>query len=997
MATGDQRVNIYNKRMVPQEGWEQHFFTYLNNKVIDTARAAFLQPGVLDDDSIGITSSVNDTISLDITNAERGIDGSGNIIDLSQLATSLYEDYPFENTNTTVYYVGFRYQSVPQNVERNPRSSEPEYPWYLDTIGELGDPDSVVDNTTYIRLQLNSILESSVDHSGRPVTVWLKNPVSPVDSVAYYTGTVAYSSPNNYIDIPYTALAGPLGQTDPTYPISTTATDYSVHVKGISWFKNTDISTDDNYVFIGTVTGNGPAATPTSFDISGQRQAFLISLDRAYRANSADNPAPGRTITVDKHAVVFQQSATTNKGKDNSNATVLVDKKAETIANGFGYVSHLSEATVSGTHFAGMKVLSNGLGSDLQPSEPITLGSGTAAVTFTRVSVDLTKFEDGFLGLGYGLLLIDGTGDVAVDGLYIISDSGITTNGCTVKDLDISTPSFSGETGNATVLIPSVFLSTNDWLASSFSDNVNSEIHGIPRGISGPLHMMFGDPQDAGKQKWSNFGCHSEDEPNIFHSIRNGRLLTRGGGSTYINRARIDDEVIGHGKHIIDIRTLGGFGSSWVPSESSSEVGWDWRGNSWGNESSGDSPPFQMPASFRIPFWINGKVDVSEPFSQVTSNRLSFTSGTFGNSDMPFGTNNQGTLLAEIQFDTPGAGDGIYLCASKPSGTDITFTKLDGSAPAFPTGDGDARFYGGSFFGPIIGSLAAPIDTQSFMLNIVAPTLKTGGMKLTHSADDTIGSTAYKYFAMMYNKDSIGFAVRDGGITYARSLTTKSATSGHNLTQWDQIETSLYTGVKAQITEYDLDSSTRYLSVPSTISDFITVRSGTGSVPRAQSIWNGISKHYNNVPMASLNGSDWEHLVLISPASSNSTPYYAIPLRVPHGATLDDVKVRVTPDKGGASGTDRFKVRIYRKQHNSSGTAEDLVSAGWTYASGGDDTNQTVTITCNQNNVINNKEYSYWAVLGGSVDATLQQTDSVDWLLTDYTLSDFGENLIFGY
>ena len=215
MPTGDKRVNLYHKRNVPQEGWEEHFFTFLDNKVNDTTRAAFLSAGVLDDKQIGLTSSVNDTISLDLTDADRGIDDSGHIVDLGNLDASLYEDYPFENNTGDTYYVGFRYQSVPNDLERNPRSSEPEYPWYLDTIGELGNPDSVTDNSTDITLVIDGILENGVDHSGRPVVVWLVNPVSPVDSVGYYTGTVVYSGGENQVVIPYTALAGPLGQTAP--------------------------------------------------------------------------------------------------------------------------------------------------------------------------------------------------------------------------------------------------------------------------------------------------------------------------------------------------------------------------------------------------------------------------------------------------------------------------------------------------------------------------------------------------------------------------------------------------------------------------------------------------------------------------------------------------------------------------------------------------------------------------------------------------------------
>ena len=247
MATGDKKSNIYNKRLMPQEAWADHLLDYLNVKINDTTRAAFLQPGILSDKSIDLTSSADDTFSLDISEADRGVDGLGEILDLGEVASSFYENVPFENENAVDYYVGFRYASVPDDAERNPRSTEPAYPWYLDSIGEVGNPDSVTDNTTYIRLILNGIFESGVDHRGKSVTVWLNKPVSPSATVAYYNGTVAYSAPNNYVDIPYSPGAGPLGQTAPTFPISTTALDYSVWVKVVSWFRNTDIISMHSY------------------------------------------------------------------------------------------------------------------------------------------------------------------------------------------------------------------------------------------------------------------------------------------------------------------------------------------------------------------------------------------------------------------------------------------------------------------------------------------------------------------------------------------------------------------------------------------------------------------------------------------------------------------------------------------------------------------------------------------------------------------------------
>jgi len=104
---------------MPQEAWNLHFYQFLDNKINDTTRAAFLQSGVLSDSTIGIAGPAVDVFSLDISLADRVMDGSGHIMDLGDYLTitglSDVRSF-FENALGVDYYVGIRYQEKPDDV-----------------------------------------------------------------------------------------------------------------------------------------------------------------------------------------------------------------------------------------------------------------------------------------------------------------------------------------------------------------------------------------------------------------------------------------------------------------------------------------------------------------------------------------------------------------------------------------------------------------------------------------------------------------------------------------------------------------------------------------------------------------------------------------------------------------------------------------------------------------------------------------------------------------
>lgn len=108
-------------------------------------------------------------------------------------------------------------------------------------------------------------------------------------------------------------------------------------------------------------------------------------------------------------------------------------------------------------------------------------------------------------------------------------------------------------------------------------------------------------------------------------------------------------------------------------------------------------------------------------------------------------------------------------------------------------------------------------------------------------------------------------------------------------------------------------------------------------------------------------------------AASEPAIYY-FPIYVPFGATLNSMSVRVTPVIGDGT-ANAFSVELRRKSWSAT-TGADLNSSGNPVnASGGATTLQTVTYTCNQNNVIDNGTYEYWAILVKS--ATGAATDDL--------------------
>jgi len=1004
MATTDKVVNFERKMLVPRSRWNDNFLTYLRQEIEGVTKAVFFTGGVIEDDTIGITSSVNDTFTLDITNASRVADGLGHVMDLSKLASSLITDYPFANTNLATYFVGIRFASVADTVERNPRTAAPQYVLTEDSIGELGDPDSVADNTTFIRLVIDGLLEASVDHSGRPVKVFLKTPVSPTGSIAFFSGAIAFTGGLNVIDIPYTAAQGPLGQTTPTFPISLDATKYTVHVQGPSWFEDTDLRNDPtNYAFLGIITGNGPAATPTAFDVSDQNTVFLLSLDKAYRAGTTATPAPGRSILVDKSAVLLRQSATSQRQQDPANTPFLIDKVGETID--FGSVKQ--GRTPWDTRTLGtmdLQTLADAVsGGDLQPSEVAAITVGNE-IDFTRPA-DFTDLDLlAHMPLAHVLVSLSGS-SLGNNGLYLQSGFGFGGNTLIVTNLDGTAANLTIESGLTAV----VYVVTHrrktapDWQALTFDGTDHTWEHSFPITARGGRMRMLGRQlalTEANVNSFLQFSIHNDDAENLWMRWLPGQLQMRGGGN--LNRTNKifsegDDRITGHAFFQVDKRDQFGLDAAFQAEETDDEWGYDYRGSDFGKDITSDEAGLQLSAACRHPWTDHDggaqNIHAVEPFTQASGATITLTRIGVDVVNIPAdATNLANFVLVELEYSTPTAADGVYWVSAKSGTNVLALKKLDGGNPTITVGSGNVRLYAGSFFGPLPIGRGAAGTRLGWIHSLVQPATLGGGLlHMAHRYPDRVSSDYHLVSATGPDDADITFALR-GSVTFAKSLTTNILNTP---SQDDSIRTA-----RTESTEIPLSNSVWELLFPDTLSNADVIRrssGGTWTVTRVLNRFRGQAFSNQAGGAFSVGEATWGPDDTVDPLFGNqhrSQPstavlnIYYFPLTLPQGATLTVLEIRVIPVLG-TGGATSLGVDIRRKQWDLT-TSVQLLSTGVVRASGGSATLQTVTYTANQNNVIDNTLQEYYIVIEGSTSGS---DDQLFGARVTFTVQVLGQSL----
>jgi len=459
MPTGDKVINVFIKKLLSKTDLKDRLVQFMQDRNDEVIAALFSgRSGVLDQDEITLSNGSSGVgyVKATTTNARKLVTGDGHIVTLPASPTvPLTDDVPFENTGSIPYYFAVRYaQPVAQEVEINERTGQPEYPALEESYGELGTPASVADTPgVQISINIDNLLEAGVDHGGRAVTVYLVNPVSGLAATAFFNGQVTYGGGNNTVVISYSGANGPLGQDTSVNPPSTTAADYVVHVRGLSWKRNSDLRLDSDYAFLGVVTGGAP---PT-FDHTDQLSIFINDLDFAYDGLSGSGS--GSRINADSGAV-HVRSADSNDGRNEASGnptgyrtTMLLDRSNSTEAQSVGHTTVADEG--DGANVLHLVPLVETSGPQLQLLEPCTTNAGVGSLTFTRATPPRAPATAG--AGAYDLALLTGfTGGAAVlNGLHMINAIGDTT----VSIIEIETGAAmssgwpgAGSTGQITIL-----------------------------------------------------------------------------------------------------------------------------------------------------------------------------------------------------------------------------------------------------------------------------------------------------------------------------------------------------------------------------------------------------------------------------------------------------------------------------------------------------------------------------------------------------------------
>lgn len=260
--TGDQFVNITDKRILGYEDFGEYFLNHLRWAIEIVLSKVYTKSGTFGSSKIGLSSVSNDTFRL-LANGE-GVSSEGHLFEYYDSLT----DYAFENANGQTYEVGFAYSEHPVALAINPRTGQPEFTRYEEYCGgeTTGAGGPIIDNGTTLTIDVSGTVEPGVDNSGREVRVWknIPGPNATSMSVAVETCTVQWGD-LGYGNVNYVTTVAQFGQDT----VETSLGEYSCQLLGPYVSRDSSIASN-GYWFIGAITGNGPAATPTGFSDTNQ-------------------------------------------------------------------------------------------------------------------------------------------------------------------------------------------------------------------------------------------------------------------------------------------------------------------------------------------------------------------------------------------------------------------------------------------------------------------------------------------------------------------------------------------------------------------------------------------------------------------------------------------------------------------------------------------------------------------------------------------------------
>jgi hypothetical protein len=421
MPTSDQYVNLVLKRFLSQNRMETNFRAYLEGIITDGLSRIFPSSGLFTF-PVGMTFPSAGKFSLD-TDPVEGIDNGGHVLEL--VGSTYTSGISYEENDPDIYWVAYKFIEIPSGVYNNPRTGIPEYDKTELAVGEVDSPTNVTEGTGDITFNVNSIFESTVDHSGRTVRVWLVNPVSGDPSVAFEDCVVSYSSPNNTI-----TTTGLLGQSS---PVPILVDNYKVACLGVT-VRNSDTNPfGDEYIIIGKITVSGTPAFSNADqnDLSG---GGGHTLQKAY--DGLGGSGSGRTVQVDDQAIQLRQGASANREDDVANAALRLRKDLDTTIYGSGGFDHEMAIDLpmrmksKGGLLVRIPIVDLSGNDELRAEEDAQVAGAGDDITLTRTvpPVDLTLASSTYSDIWATVDLAEVSGSsLGQNGLYIINSLTSTT------------------------------------------------------------------------------------------------------------------------------------------------------------------------------------------------------------------------------------------------------------------------------------------------------------------------------------------------------------------------------------------------------------------------------------------------------------------------------------------------------------------------------------------------------------------------------------------
>lgn len=262
MSTLDKKVSIYLKKFLTQQQMSENFLDYLLKQSRDNFKTIYPFQGFF---SGGVISPAGND-QFQVSTPLVATDGQGHVLKLDPLLAVV----PFQNALGILYHVGLRFIEIPRETEINVRTGEIEYTFIEEALGELAEPNSVVDNGATITLVVDSVTEAAVSNAGRKVLVWLKRAKNRQDAFAELT--VVWDGSNNKVTVPN--LMGQVAGF-----VSVDPADYQVALLGPTVKRNTDLSADPEVAYLGTVAGTGAGNPITNAEIDQSAQTILFDAE----------------------------------------------------------------------------------------------------------------------------------------------------------------------------------------------------------------------------------------------------------------------------------------------------------------------------------------------------------------------------------------------------------------------------------------------------------------------------------------------------------------------------------------------------------------------------------------------------------------------------------------------------------------------------------------------------------------------------------------------